>query len=175
MGYRMDGESRSKQLERVRAYCARPATAVLWDEAEGVLMDVFSAKTLPLRPSHLQSVTERVNAQTKNPYLVLGYDDGRELALSEVGIAFSPEQSSTGPLPDLPSVVCFRDYASLLSRLKHELYGHPGLPASRGTVQLLMMCIAISEGARARGFDISREERELEVHLKELEKHAPQP
>ena len=43
------------------------------------------------------------------------------------------------------------------------------------SLALLLMCIAILDGARAAGFDIGSDEREIEVHLAELEKRAPPP
>jgi hypothetical protein len=35
------------------------------------------------------------------------------------------------------------------------------------------LCIAILDGARAAGFEVGREEAELEALLRELEKRAP--
>ena len=169
----MTDVTRSEQLQKLRAYCQRPGSAVFFDEPGQVLMDVFSTKSRPLKLANLEAVEERQNRQTQNPYLALRYDDGTELGLSEVGIAFAPLLVNTGPLPELPPVVCFRDYTSILERLKHELYGHREVEPTQGTVKLLMMCIAIIDGARAQGFDIGREERELEHHLKELEGRAP--
>jgi hypothetical protein len=34
------------------------------------------------------------------------------------------------------------------------------------------MCIAILDGARDQGFDVEREEKEVELHLSELEKRT---
>jgi hypothetical protein len=166
-------DTRAAQLQEIRAHCQKPGSAVLFDEPGALLLDVFSAKTVPLDVSSLRTVESRLNTQTKATYLLLIYDDGRQRALSDVGIAFAPSLTNTGPLPDLPEVVCFRDYQTLLDRLKHELYGHADTPPTRGTVQLLMMCIAIIDGARNAGFEVGREEQELETHLRELEKRAP--
>jgi hypothetical protein len=166
----MDETSRAAQLAKLRAHCAKAPPAVLFDEPGALLMDVSSGKTLPLDLAALEKVEDRINAETKNPY-----GDGRQLALSEVGIAFPPDLTNTGPLPELPEVVCFRDYATLMARLKHDLYGHQDREPTRETVKLLMMCIAIVDGARAQRFEIGREEKELEWHLKELEKRAPVP
>jgi hypothetical protein len=170
-----DDLSRAEALALLRAYCQRPGTAVLFDEPGGQLFDVFSTKTLPLNLGSLVRMEEKTNTQTKLPYLVLKYDDQRQVALTEVGIAFAPVLANTGALSDLPDVVCFRDYRSMLDRLKHELYGHEDVPPSRGTVKLLMMCIAVVDGARAQGFEVGREEKEMEHQLKELETRAPPP
>jgi hypothetical protein len=165
----MNDASRAAQLLKIRTYCQTPGSAVFFDEPGGVLMDVFSTKTRPLDASSLMQVEDKVNRESKKPYLALSYDDGTQIALSEVGIAFAPDLGNTGPLPDLPDVVCFRDYAAMLGRLKHELYGHRDVEPTQGTVKLLMMCIAVVDGARAQKFDVSKEEQELEHHLRELE------
>jgi hypothetical protein len=38
-----------------------------------------------------------------------------------------------------------------------------------------MSCLAILDGARRLGFDVGREEKELERHLTELEKRSAPP
>jgi len=165
--------SRSGKIAAVRAYCQAHPQAVLFDEHGESLFDVSGVKTLPLRAGDLQSVESREDKDTRQPYLRLWLGDGRQIALTAAGIAFAPDFRNTGPLQDLPEAVCFRDYRGLLERLKHDLYGHQDQPPTRATVRLLQMCIAIVDGARRMGFDVGREERELETHLTELEKRAP--
>lgn len=169
----MEDTSRAARLALISGFCARHPNAVLFDEARKALLDVYSSKTLPLEIERLLSVEERTNQQTGRPYLVLQREDGSQFALAEVGIAFAPDTRNTGPVADLPDVVCLRDYLTILDRLKHELYGHPDREPDRGTLQLMLMCIATLDGARAQGLDVAREERELEHHLAELEKRAP--
>ena len=169
----MDESARAGQLQTIRDFCAKNPAAVLFDEPGEMLLDVFSSKTLPLSLKSLVSVQQRSKRNSGEPYLVLAYDDGRELALADVGVAFAPDTRNTGPLEDLPDVACFRDYATLRDRLKHELFGHPDREPTRGTVLLLMTCVAILDGARAQGFEVGREEKELESELEELEKRAP--
>ncbi|MGQ0504906.1 MAG: hypothetical protein ACT4TC_06260 [Myxococcaceae bacterium] len=161
--------------QTVRDYCAAHSQSVLFDETGGTLFDVAGVKTLPLRIADVESVASRVNAQTQGTYLVLRYSDGHEIALSDVGIAFAPNLRQTGAIDDLPPVACLRDYATLTARLEHELFGHLDRPPTRETVRVLMMCIAILDGARAVGFDVSREEKKLEHYLAEIEKRAPNP
>lgn len=171
----MEDAARAARLSLIKSFCAGHPHAVLFDEPAKAVMDVHSAKTLPLEIEKLTAVEERTNQQTGRPYLVLQREDGRQFALAEVGIAFAPDTRNTGPVTDLPDVVCLRDYMTVLDRLKHELYGHPDREPNRGTLQLMLMCIAILDGARAQGLDVGREEGELEHHLAELEKRAPRP
>lgn len=138
--------------------------AVLFDEDAGVLLDVPSGKTVALSPG-VTSVA---------PGLGLTLGDGRALQLTPTGIGFAPGFLNTGPLEELPPVVCWQDFDGLVRRLKHELYGPPGSEPSGATVRVLMCCLAIVDGARSAGFDVAAEEAELEWHLRELERRAPQ-
>jgi hypothetical protein len=164
-----DESSRSVLLAQIEAFCARPGTSVLYDRQGPTLMDVYSSKTVSIAPRELIRVEERVDAQTGQPYLRLDLASG-QLAITAAGIAFAPDFRNSGSVPDLPQAVCFRDFRSILERFKHQVYGHPEQPAGRDAVELLMLCIAILDGARAQGFDVGREEKELEWHLSELEK-----
>lgn len=164
---------RSEKLARLRAFLARPNPPVLFDEPGRMLLDVSSGKTLALDLAELEGVEERVDRGSGRPYLVLRFGDGRRLALTDAGIAFAPDFRNSGPVPELPEAVCFRDWSLLLARLEHELYAHPDREPSRDTVGLVMACIAVLDGARAQGFDVGREERRLETHLAELERRAP--
>ena len=171
----MDPTSRAGQLAAIRSFSAKLAGSVLFDEGGESLMDALSGKAIPIDAGNLVSVEQRTKEGTGEPYLLLTYGDGRQLALADVGIAFAPDTRNTGELTDLPPVVCFRDYATLLGRLKHELFGHADREPARGTVALVMSCLAILDGARHLGFDVGREERELETHLEELEKRSAPP
>jgi hypothetical protein len=144
----------------------------LFDQAAATLLDVYSGKTVALEPGTLSQVEQRTNVETGKPYLVIHRTEGRQLALTEVGIAFAPDTRNSGPLEELSPAVCFRDYQTLLERFKHQLYGHSDREPTRETIRLLTMCIAILDGARAQGIDVGREEKELEGHLSELEKRS---
>ncbi len=163
---------RSEVLSRVRAHCTRVGSAVLLDEPGGLFFDVPSGKSLPLNLAELERAEERRDKQTGRPYLLVVYGDGRQLALSDAGIAFAPDFRNSGPIGELPQAVCLADFRTLLDRVKHELYGHPDRPPGRDAVKVVMMCIAILDGARAVGFDVGREEQELEHHLAELERRS---
>lgn len=158
----------------IAEHCTKPPRSVLYDPDADLLLDVASGKTLKLAGT-LKAVEARTDPQTTRPYLALVLGDGRPLALADAGIAFAPGFVNTGPLAELPGAVCWKDFHSLLQQLKHELYGHPDLAPSGATVRVLMCCLAIVDGARDAGFDVGPEERELEWHLRELERRAPSP
>lgn len=146
----------------------RPAS-VLWDAASSTLLDVFSGKALRLDLARVAAVEERTDRDTGRPYLAALLEDGAEIALSDAGVAFAPSTAATGPLEGLPRAVCFRDLASAEARLGHFLLDHPGERPDRAHLSLFAFCLAVVDGARAAGFDVSAEERRLERLLGELE------
>jgi hypothetical protein len=91
------------------------------------------------------------------------------VALADVGFAFAPSTASTGPLPDLPATFCFRDFRHLASGAE-ALLGEDG--REREAIAAVMLGIALLDGARAVGFEVGREERELESLLRRLEDHG---
>jgi hypothetical protein len=66
-------------------------------------------------------------------------------------------------------VVCLKDFFTLKVRVDHYLYDHPDEPLPKEVLDLVMICIATLDGARAVGFDIGDLEGELEKSLKEIE------
>jgi hypothetical protein len=160
---------RAAQRALVERFAREHPASVLADAPGSRLLDVASGKTLPLDWARVAGVEERLDRQTRRPYLALRLDDGTELALADAGIAFAPATAATGPLPGLPAVVTFRDLAAAEDRVAHALEHHPDEPPDRGHVALLLFCLAVVDGARAVGFDVSAEERRLERLLGELE------
>ncbi|HLL51965.1 MAG TPA: hypothetical protein VK447_00380 [Myxococcaceae bacterium] len=165
-------DSRAAQLSALRDFCSKHAGAVLFDEPAGLLTDVASGRSVALDLPDLQTVEPKAQSESGVPYLWLSYATGRRLALTPVGIAFPPDFRQTGPVRELPELVSLTEHGLLLQQLKSTLYAHPD-QASKGTVRLLLMGIAIIDGARAAGLDVTQEARELEHHLSELEKRAP--
>ncbi len=159
--------------ERLVAHCARLPRGVLYDEETAQLLDLASGKTLKLPASSIQSIVERTDDQSFRPSLSVLLEDGRALALVDSGISFAPLFTHTGPLEELPARVGWGDFRARVEQLKLELYGPSDTALGTGTVRILMGCLAIVDGARAVGFEVAEEERELEWHLKELERRAP--
>lgn len=160
---------RSAKLSLIRAHCAKPPHAVLFDETSETLFDVRSVKTLPLRADSLESVSTENDKTSSELWLRLRYDDGVELGLTAAGIAFPPDCSNSGPQDELPAAVCFRDLALLEERIRHPLEAHPDEKPAKDVVRLVMCAIAIIDGARTAGFDVSKEERSIDALLQAVE------
>lgn len=133
------------------------------------LFESASGKSLAIRWDDLDDAVEKTTPLRPLPYLVLAFKDGRQVALADVGFAFAPSIASTGPLPDLPATFCFRDY-------RHLAAGVESLLSTDGremeALAAVMLSIALLDGARVAGFDISREERGLEALLRRLEERG---
>lgn len=167
MSVNRDVGDRAALRARIEAFVRARPGSVLYDGER--LLDVPSAKTLPLALGAIASVEERRDEDTGRPYLALARDDGIEIALADQGIAFPPVTGATGPLEGLPRAVCFRDLGGAEARLLHFLLDHPGEAPERAHVALFLFCLAVVDGARAIGFDVAAEERRLERILNELE------
>ena len=160
---------RAAQRALVERFAREHPSSVLYDAAASALLDVASGRTLALEWARVERVEERLDSGTRRPYLAIRLDDGRELALADAGVAFAPVIDATGPVDGLPGTVCFRDLSGAEERLAHFLADHAGEPPAREHVSLFLFCLAVVDGARAAGFDVSREERRLEQLLAQLE------
>lgn len=157
----------------VRGWADRHRQAVLYDDDSAVLVDLASGKRLKLAWSALAGYEEKLHPETQEAYLVLLFDDGTQLALVDPGgVAFAPSTVNSGPVENLPAVVCLRDLLTLKQRVDHFLYDHPDEPPPRECLNLIMVCIATLDGARAVGFDVGDLEAELEKSLGEIERRT---
>lgn len=156
--------------ERVLAFCRRPLSAVVavedGDGRGARLLEPGSGKDLRLRFGDLAQVEEKQSPLRAAPWLVLVWHDGRQLALADVGFAFEPSIANTGPMADLPPTFCFRDFRHL-SQGVEALLSQEG--REKEALAGILLCIALLDGARAAGLDVSREERRLEGLLRTLE------
>jgi hypothetical protein len=158
---------------KVQAWAEKHRAAVLYDDESSKLLDVASGKSVRIQWSAMKGFEEKVHPETKDNYLVLLFENDTQIALVEPGgVAFAPSTENTGPLEDLPPVVCLRDFHTLKQRVDHYLYDHPEEPPPRETLNLIMICIATLDGARAVGFDVADLEGELEKSLKEIERRT---
>ena len=147
--------------------------AVLYDQASGTILDVASGKSIRPPWRDLTAFEEKIHPETKEPYLVLLFDSGVQLALVDPGgAAFAPSTAHSGAIENLPPVVSLRDFFTLKQRLDHYLYEHPDQPPPRECLDMVMICIATLDGARAVGFEVGDLEKELETSLNEIERRT---
>jgi len=156
---------------KVRAWTDGHKQAVLYDEPESRFLDVASGKGIKLPWHDLTAFEEKIHPETKDTYVILLFENGGQLALVDPGgVAFAPSTENTGPVQDLPPVVCLKDFFTLKGRVDHYLYDHPDQPPPRECLDLILICIATLDGARAVGFEVGDLEGELEKSLHEIER-----
>lgn len=156
---------------KVRAWADAHRHAVLYDDESGALLDVFSGKTTALDWKAFKALEEKKHPETGDAYLVLLFENGTQIALVDPGgVAFEPLEVNTGPLRDLPRATCLRDFYTLKQRIDHFLYAHRDEPVPRECLDLVMISIAILDGARAVGFAVGDLEEELDKALREIER-----
>ncbi len=159
--------------EKVRAWCDAHPQAVLYDEETSTVLDVASGKGTRLSWRDLTAFEEKIHPETQGRYLVLLWENGNQIALVDPGgVAFAPVTANTGALRDLPPVVCLKDFFTLKGRVDHYLYDHPDEPPPKESLDLVMICIATLDGARAVGFDVGDLEGDLEKSLGEIERRT---
>jgi hypothetical protein len=157
----------------VESWLAGHPHAVLYDEASSTLLDVASGKSVHMRWSEIAAFEKRIHPETQEIYLALMLENGTQLALVDPGgVAFAPSTVNSGPVQNLPTVVCLRDFLTLKQRVDHYLYEHSDEPPPRECLDLIMICIATLDGARAVGFDVGDLEEQLEKSLNELEQRT---
>lgn len=158
---------------KVAGWVQKHRHAVLYDEEDSTLLDVASGKSILPPWRDVKAFEEKVHPETKDTYLVLLFENGSQIALVDPGgVAFAPLETDSGPLEELPPVVCLRDFHTLKQRIDHYLSAHQDEPPPRECLDLVMVCIAILDGARAVGFDVGELEEELNNSLRELEQRS---
>jgi hypothetical protein len=156
---------------KVREWADKHKHVVLYDEPESTFLDVVSGKRIKIAWRDLKGFEEKIHPETNDAYIVLLFENGNQLALVDPGgVAFAPSTENTGPLQNLPPVVCLRDFFTLKNRVDHYLYDHAEEPPPRECLDLVMICIATLDGARKAGFDVGDLEGELEKSLDEIER-----
>ncbi len=152
----------------VLAFTQRPLApiAALEEEQAVRLIEPGTGKELRVRWDDIAQVELKSTPLRTAPYLLVVLQDGRQVALADVGFAFAPSIVNTGPLPDLPPTMCFRDFRHLSAGVE-QLFEEEG--REREILGAILLCIALLDVARTIGFDVSREERTLDALLKRLE------
>ncbi len=137
------------------------------------VLELYSAKELQLRGASVSEVEERPNsANPLETYVIVLFESGRQIVFSKQGFAFAPDFTNTGPLPLPNQVYCFQDFQNLMSQLRHV-----AAEADRGreALQILMVLIALLDGARAVGLEVGGETQEAEKILATLERGETLP
>jgi len=162
-------ESKAKVLQ----FAAKPLAAVVaLEDADGKgarLLEPGSGKELHVLWGELAHVEERSSPLRAAPWLVLVFEDGRQVALADVGFAFAPGIVHTGPLPDLPPTFCFADFRHLVQGIE-VLLEEEG--REKEALRAILFSIALLDGARAAGLTVAREERRLDGLLRRLEERG---
>lgn len=147
--------------------------AVLYDEESSTLVDVALGKSVHLPWREVKAFEEKAHPATGDVYLVLLLESGTQIALVDPGgLAFAPSQTNTGPLRDLPQVVCLKDFQTLKQRIDHYLYAHQDEAPPKECLDVAMLCIAILDGARLVGFNVGDLEEDLDRSLREIERRT---
>jgi hypothetical protein len=139
------------------------------DDRSAQIIETATGKALLLEWGAVADAVEKDNPLRQSRYLVLLFADGRQVALADVGFAFAPSTVNSGPLPDLPATFCFRDFRHLATSVQ-ALLAEDG--REREALSAVMLAIALLDGARSLQFDVSREERELDSLLRQLEERG---
>ncbi len=156
---------------KVREWADKHKHAVLYDEPESTFLDIASGKRVKIAWRDLTTWEEKLHPETNDAYIVLLFENGNQLALVDPGgIAFAPSTENSGPVQNLPPVVCLKDFFTLKNRVNHYLYDHADEPPPRECLDLVMICIATLDGARKVGFDVGDLEGELGKSLDEIER-----
>ena len=156
---------------KVRQWTTAHRQSVLYDENSSMLRDVASGRSIRLPWREVTAFAEKTHPETGEKYLVLVFENGRQIALVDPGgVAFAPSTENSGPLEGLPSVVCLRDFFTLKQRIDHYLHDHRDKEPPRECLDLIMICIAILDGAQGVGFDVGDLEGDLEMTLNEIER-----
>lgn len=167
----------SKSLEIIKTWTRQhPGIFQVRDEGQYLhILEQYSGKALSLRENSLQEVVERTNQmQNQESYLILLFDSGSQLVLSQQGFAFSPDFTNTGPIPLPSQVYCMRDFQDLFHKMEHIASEED---RGREALDLIMILISLLDGARQVGLEVSVETTSVETILSQLEagKTPPPP
>ena len=136
-------------------------------------LELFSGKSLRLRGGSIQAIEERANSvDPKETYVIALFDSGGQVVFSAQGFAFPPNYQNTGPLSLPNQVYCMQDYQQLMVQLRHV-----AAEADRGreALDIIMVLIALLDGAKAAGLDVDPEIQAVEGILATLEKGETLP
>jgi hypothetical protein len=158
-----------KNLEKIKQWCQSHPGIFSFREDAGTLTlrELYSQKDRTLKDTEIREVAVKQNSLKPNEdYLVILMELGLQWVLTAQGFAFPPDFTNTGPLPLPNQVYCLRDYQDLYEKLKW-VSGEP--ERRREALDLVMILIALLDGARRVGLEVDQETRAVEAVLTGLE------
>jgi hypothetical protein len=130
------------------------------------LVDMAWQKMRIIERHDIFEVHERHNKQSpQQSYLLVVFQTGEQLVLAAQGFAFAPDTTHTGPLALPLDVVCMQDYHHMVGQLL-QLESE----RRREAIDIIMLLVALLDGAKKVGLEVGREEREVERYLERVEK-----
>lgn len=163
------------ELKKLIHWLSQHQSVFLHQETREALKikELYSSKELTLQKNQIATTEHKTNSlNPQESYVVLLFSNGHQLVLATQGFVFPPDFSATGPL-DLPSpLYCMQDFQQLFHRLEHV-----AAEAERGreALDLIMVLIAILDGAKLIGLEMDGETRAVEEILSQLEKGQTLP
>ncbi|HEX5034797.1 MAG TPA: hypothetical protein VFW62_09970, partial [bacterium] len=147
----------------------KPGVFSFREEGEDLLiLELFSGKTRRIKGSEIEAIEERANSvNPAESYVIVMLHSGRQLVLSAQGFAFPPDFSNTGPLSLPNQVYCMQDYHQLMNQLRHIA---AEADRARDALDIIMVLIALLDGARAVGLEVDAETQAVDEILSILEK-----
>ena len=159
-----------KPLEKIKQWCqAHPGIFTIREEGKALtLHELYSQKDRTLKENQIRDVFHKQNTLKPNEdYLLILLESGGQLVLAPQGFVFPPDFLNTGPLPLPSQVYCFRDYQDLYEKLK---WVTGEADRRREALDLVMILIALLDGARGVGLKVDQETRAVESILEQLER-----
>lgn len=138
-----------------------------------LLLEALSAKTLTLKPREIDIIEEKQNAVIPSEtYVLIVKTNGQQLVLSSHGFAFPPNFANTGAIPLPSQVYCMEDFKHLMDKLRHLA---SEAERRQEALALILLLIAILDGAKSVGLDVDAEAEEVNFILEALESGQTQP
>ena len=134
------------------------------------VMELATGKQLLLDLRAIELAESRMDSVSGNPYWIVVLPTGHQLVLCEHGFAFAPDFRNTGAIELPSSVFCLADFRRMIAQLKENAVEHP--EDRRGSVDLVMVLIALLDGARNVGLDVDAESERVERLLEAIEKQS---
>ncbi|MDP7040520.1 MAG: hypothetical protein QGI45_15285 [Myxococcota bacterium] len=135
--------------------------------SELVLMEIATAKFLTLNENNIAALEEKKNSELiGQTYIIILFEQGSQLVLSQQGFAFAPDFSNTGPIPVPSQVFCLQDIYHFLNNLQVVMEDEN---RRKEALEITMLLIALLDGARQVGIEMGKEEQQVDTMLKKIE------